>query len=394
MRLLHTSDWHLGRSFHGQDLLSAQEAFLDHLVAVVVERRVDVVLVAGDVYDRALPPVDAVALADRGLHALAATGARVVVSSGNHDSARRLGFGSRLLDVAGVHLRADLDRVGEPVVLHDEHGPVVVHPLPYLDPDVTRSAWGLGARSHEAALGEAMARVRADLQARRSADGRTRSVVTAHAFVSGGVPTDSERDIAVGGVSAVPLALFDGIDYVALGHLHTRARLSPTVRYSGAPLAYSFGESGHVKGSWLVDLGPDGVEAEEFVAAPCPRPLARLRGPIDALLTDVAHERHEQSWLEVTLTDAERPPRAMDRLRVRFPHVLALRFAPEGSAPISPTPARAGRDALEVALDFVAHVRQGPASPTEHALLREALTCCPDDRDLALERALTSQERP
>jgi len=264
----------------------------------------------------------------------------------------------------------------------------VVHPLPYLDPDVTRSAWGLAARSHQAALGEAMTRVRADLDARRAADPRTRSVVTAHAFVSGGVATDSERDIAVGGVSAVPLALFDGIDYVALGHLHTRARLSPTVRYSGAPLPYSFGEAGHVKGSWLVDLGPDGIASEEFVDAPCPRPLARLRGPIDALLGDVAHEPHEQSWLEVTLTDPVRPARAMDRLRGRFPHVLALRFDPEGVTPSHPAPARAGRDALEVALDFVAHVRQGPASPAEHDLLREALTCCPDDRDLAVERAL------
>lgn len=390
MRLLHTSDWHLGRSFHGQDLLSAQRAYLEHLVEVVTTHAVDVVLVAGDVYDRALPPVDAVAVADEGLHALAAAGARVVVTSGNHDSARRLGFGSRLVDRSGVHLRTTLERVGEPVLLHDEHGPVAVHGLPYLDPDVARAAWGLGSRSHHAALAEAMARVRADLAGRPGA----RSVVLAHAFVSGGQPSDSERDIAVGGVSAVPLTLFDGIDYVALGHLHTAATLSPSVRYSGSPLAYSFSEAGHRKGSWLVELGPSGVVDAELVAAPRPRPLALLRGTLEQLLGDPAHSAHEQSWVQATLTDTVRPVQPMDRLRARFPHALALRFEPEGrGAADEPTPPPSTRDPLDVCLDFVSHVRETPASSDEVALLRRALECCPDDRDLALERALATADR-
>ncbi|GAB3994782.1 exonuclease SbcCD subunit D [Nocardioides marmoraquaticus] len=388
MRLLHTSDWHLGRSFHGQDLLAAQQAFLDHLVEVVVEREVDAVLVAGDVYDRALPPVDAVALADRGLHALAATGARVVVSSGNHDSARRLGFGSRLLDVAGVHVRADLTRVGEPVLLADEHGPVAVHALPYLDPDVARSAWALPARSHATALGEAMRRVRTDLASRPG----TRSVVLAHAFVTGGQASDSERDIAVGGVSAVPLSAFDGIDYVALGHLHTPARLSESVRYSGSPVAYSFSEAGHTKGSWLVDLGPEGLRDVELVPAPRPRELALLRGTLEELLVDPAHAAHEQAWVQVTLTDAERPAEPMARLRTRFPHTLALRFEPVGGdSERAARPSATGRPAELVALDFVEHVRSR-ATDDEAALLRRALECCPDDRDLAVERDLDTAQ--
>lgn len=387
MRLLHTSDWHLGRSFHGQDLLSAQRAFLEHLVQVVLDHEVDAVLVAGDVYDRALPPVDAVAVADEGLHALASAGARVVVTSGNHDSARRLGFGSRLVDLAGVHLRTTLDRVGEPVLLHDEHGPVAVHGLPYLDPDVALTAWGLSARSHHAALAEAMTRVRADLAARPG----TRSVVLAHAFVSGGQPSESERDIAVGGVSAVPLSLFDGVDYVALGHLHTAATLSPSVRYSGSPMPYSFSEAGHPKGSWLVELGPAGVADAELVPAPQPRPLALLRGSLEQLLTDAAHAPHEQSWVQATLTDPVRPAQPMDRLRARFPHALALRFEPEGREPAAAAvPSPSARDPLDVCLDFVSHVRETPATAAEAALLRRALECCPDDRDLALERALAT----
>lgn len=382
MRLLHTSDWHLGRSLHGQDLLGAQRAFLAHLVEVVTQRQVDVVLVAGDVYDRALPPVDAVSVADEGLHALAATGARVVVTSGNHDSARRLGFGSRLVDLAGVHLRTTLDRVGEPVVLHDEHGEVAVHGLPYLDPDVARSAWDLPVRSHAAALTHAMGLVRADLAGRPGA----RSVVMAHAFVSGGQPSQSERDIAVGGVAAVPLSTFDGIDYVALGHLHGAARLSESVRYSGSPLAYSFSEAGHTKGSWLLDLGPDGLEAAELVPAPQPRPLALLRGEIDTLLADPALRQHEDSWLQVTLTDEQRPVRAMERLRARFPHTLTIAFEPAaGPASRTGAPRPSTRGPHDICLDFVEHVRSSPATGAEADLLRRALEACPDDRDLARE---------
>ena len=156
MRILHTSDWHLGRSFHGEDLLAAQAAYVDHLIDTVEAEDVDLVVVSGDIYDRALPPVDAVALADEAFTRLAASRARVVVTSGNHDSARRLGFSSRLVDAAGVHLRTDAGRADEPVLLEDEHGPVAVYGIPYLEPDVLHRAWDLPARSHHAALAEAM----------------------------------------------------------------------------------------------------------------------------------------------------------------------------------------------------------------------------------------------
>ena len=155
MRILHTSDWHLGRSFHGEDLLAAQAAYVDHLVATVESEQVDVVALAGDVYDRALPPVDAVALADECFHRLASSRARLVVTSGNHDSPRRLGFNSRLVDLAGIHLRTDPARLDEPVLLDDAHGQVAVYGIPYLEPDVLRSAWDLPARSHQAAMAHA-----------------------------------------------------------------------------------------------------------------------------------------------------------------------------------------------------------------------------------------------
>jgi DNA repair protein SbcD/Mre11 len=369
MRLLHTSDWHLGRSFHREDMLSAQSRFVDHLVATVRAEAVDAVLVSGDLYDRALPPVDAVALCDEALRRLAAEKVQVIVISGNHDSAQRLGFGSGLMDAAGVHVRADPARVGEPVLLADG---TAVYGIPYLEPEVVRTRWDLSERGHTAALTEAMRRVRADLTRRGG-----RSVVLAHAFVTGGEASDSERDISVGGVASVPMSVFDGVDYVALGHLHGRQRMAETVRYSGSPLAYSFSEEHQVKGAWLVDLA-DTVRAE-FVPAPVPRPLARLRGRIDDLLTLDAYAPYTGHWLQVTLTDPDRPAGAMDRLRRRFPHTLTLAFEPEGG----PADDDRGwaerirdRSELEIAYDFVREVRGAPADEAERALLHEAFECC------------------
>jgi exonuclease SbcD len=261
------------------------------------------------------------------------------------------------------------------VLLADEHGPVAVHGLPYLDPQALHELWRLPARSHEAAVAEAMRRVRADLAARPM-----RSVVLAHAFVAGGLPSESERDISVGGVSIVASSLFDGISYTALGHLHGRAVLGDALRYSGSPLAYSFSEADHTKGCWLVDLGRDGVDAAEFVEAPVPRRLARVSGDLETLLTDAALADLEDRWLQVTLTDRTRPAHPMERLRARFPHALVLAFAPAGgSVPSLPTRAPQGRRDHEVALDFVAELRGAPASDAESALLLQASDACADD---------------
>ena len=377
MRILHSSDWHLGRSFHRVGMLEHQAAYVDHLLEVVASEAVDLVVVAGDVYDRALPHVDAVRLADEALARLAASRARVVLIAGNHDSAHRLGFGSRLFDAAGVHVRTDASTVGTPVLLEDAHGPVAVHGIPYLDPQALHEPWQLPVRTHEAALAEAMRRVRADLAARPA-----RSVVLAHAFVAGGLPSDSERDISVGGVSVVSSALFEGISYTALGHLHGRAVLGDALRYSGSPLAYSFSEAGHTKGSWLVDLGRDGVTGTAFVEAPVPRRLSALTGELDMLLTDPGFASAETHWVQATLTDHVRPDRPMERLRARFPHALVLSFAPAGEPVLSAVaqPTR-GRSDHEVALDFVEAMRGAPASVDESALLLEACDGCAEDPD-------------
>ncbi|MCW2606569.1 MAG: exonuclease SbcD, partial [Frankiales bacterium] len=385
MRLLHTSDWHLGRTLHRADLREAQAAFLEGLVQTVRSERVDVVLVAGDVYDRAVPSVDAVGLYDDAVFRLSDAGARVVVTSGNHDSPARLGVGARLVDRAGVHVRTRPQDVGVPVLLSDEHGEVAVYGLPYLEPEAVRSSLppdpagsAEEPRGHAGVLGRAMACVRADLAGRPGA----RSVVLAHAWVTGGAVSESERDITVGGVATVPASLFDGIDYTALGHLHGAQVLRPGLRYSGSPLAYSFSEAAHVKGSWLVELGPQGLGAVVQVPSPPSRRLSALSGTLDQLLTGAEWAPYEDDWLTVVLTDAVRPEDPMQRLRSRFPHVLELVLRPDGEVVDERSyGARvAGRDDLEVAAEFVRHVRgggstseAGAADDAERALLQQAL---------------------
>ncbi len=345
MRLLHTSDWHLGRSLHRADLRDAQQAFVDHLVTTAVEERVDAVLVAGDVYDRSVPSLDAVELCNQALTRLRETGAEIVVISGNHDSARRLGFGADLMRRGGVHLRTHLST--EPVLIGD----MPVHALPFLDPPQLVDAV------------QAVAAVAPPY-----------AVVMAHGWVAGGETSDSERDITVGGIGAVGAGLFDGFAYAALGHLHGPQTLRDGLRYSGSPLAYSFSEARHTKGSWLVEVGTTGLGVVEFVPAPVPRRLSTLRGELATLLTDPALAAQEDDYLSVTLTDAARPEEAMTRLSARFPHVLVLAHEPEGVSRSQESYAArvAGRSDLEVAQGFVEHVRGTPPEKAELVLLAEA----------------------
>jgi DNA repair protein SbcD/Mre11 len=376
MRLLHTSDWHIGRSLHGTDLLAEQEAVLSGLASVVAAESVDAVLVAGDVYDRAVPSADATAVLDRVVGRLLAAGAAVIMTPGNHDSARRLGTFSGLLSAAGLHVRAATGRLDEPVLLSDEHGDVAVYGLPFLEPEVARHELGLdggpsGGRSHEAVLGAAMERVRSDLFLRPD----TRSVVLAHAFVGGGVASESERDICVGGVDLVPASVFDGVDYVALGHLHRPQTLTPRLRYSGSPLAYSFGEAGQQKVAWLVELDAAGLADVRPVPLPTPRRLTVLTGTLDELLADPAHTAVEHDFVSARLTDPARPTDPMRRLQARFPHCVHLEWTGTATGGDGRTyqERMRGRSDVEIAGEFVQHVRGVAASAAERELLARAL---------------------
>jgi exonuclease SbcD len=384
---LHTSDWHLGRSFHGVGMLDAQRAFVDQLVTYVRDESVDVVLIAGDVYDRALPSVDVVGLLDDALVRLTGAGAQVVLTSGNHDSAIRLGFASRLLERGGVHLRTRLPELDKPVLFPlaagdtaaagaDSDAVLAIYGIPWLEPRLVAEQLGVETASHFEVTRAATERIRADLHTR--AKTRTvHSVVLAHTFASGGISSDSERDLSIGGVGAVPLDLFDGFGYTALGHLHGRQQLSPAVRYSGSPLAYSFSEAKHKKGSWLVEVDAGGIGEVREILWEAPRTLAVLRGKLDELLAAEDLAWAAGAYCQITLTDAQRPAQAMDRLRARFPDTLVLGFDPEGAGTAAKTSYSSrlaeADDDLSICCGFLEHVRGRGADDAESAVLAEAL---------------------
>ena len=376
MKILHTSDWHLGRTLHKVDLHEHQAVFLDWLVDLVEAEQVDVVVIPGDVYDRAVPAVSSVTLLDRALARLADTGATVVLTSGNHDSPERLGFGRSLMR-GGIHLLTDVPGIEHPVTVEDEHGEVLFFGLPYLEPDRARTELvAVGeeplARSHEAVTRAALDRVR-----ERAADHPgARTVVLAHTFVSGGEASDSERDLTVGGVDSVPAGVLGGIDYLALGHLHGCQDLTRSVGapawYSGSPLAFSFSERHHRKSVLLVELGAPGTAAQvRRIDTPVPRRLTELRGTLEEILA--RRDEHAGDWLKAVVTDPARPAHLQGQLREAYPHLLLTEYAPEGREAREGTPVvRREQNPLEVMDEFLAHVTGGAPTEAEHDVLERA----------------------
>lgn len=382
MRILHTSDWHIGRTFHGADLLADQRAALAELAAIVAAEAVDVVIIAGDVYDRAIPSADAVAVCDEAFRALRRAGALIVVSSGNHDSPTRLGAGAAFSAEGGLHLRTRPQDCAVPVLLSDEHGPVCIYPLPYLEPETTRDVLGVPqARSHQEILAAALAAVRADLEQRRAADPRTRAVAAVHAFVVGAAASGSERSIAVGGVETVSADLLADFDYVALGHLHSTQEVRPGIWYSGSPLAYSFGERSSDKGVLLVDLAASGPAVVRRIRLETPRASSVLTGTLDDLLADPAYRSAEEHYVSAVLTDPVRPVDPMRRLKERFPYAVHLEWVDQRPEQTRSYKERVtGRSDLDVMAGFLTDVRS-PADPAEVDLLEQALRAATAEGD-------------
>jgi len=374
MKILHSSDWHIGRTFHGNPTLGHLTEVLCALVQVVRDEQVDVVVVAGDVFDSATPAADSYDVLTAALRGIREAGAQIVLTSGNHDSATRLGFNSGFTGLAGVHIVTRHEQLDQPISIDDEHGPVHFYGIPYLEPSIVRSAYpGVELRSHEQMLGFAMNRVRADLEQRGG-----RSVVLSHAFIADVPASDGlERDITAGGLDVVPLSTFDGPDYVALGHIHGRAELSARARYSGAPLHYSFSEAAKPRGAWLVRLDADGLEQVDWVELPVPRRLVVLTGELEQLLSDPGHVAHERDWVSAVITDIVRPMDAMRRLQKRFPHAAHLEYRP--SVVAAATEASYGeriatKSDHEIVDGFLELVRNGVgASAAERRLIDRAI---------------------
>jgi len=332
--MLHTSDWHLGRQFHSVSLLEDQRHVLEQVIGIVRERGVEVVLVAGDIYDRSVPPAEAVQLLDEVVHRLSAgCGVPLILIAGNHDGGERLGFAARQLARAGVYISGVLEQEPDPVILHDAAGPVAFYPLPYAEPATVRSRLGLDVHGHEEAMRALTARIRA-----HNGDSR-RSVLIAHCFLEGFSACESERPLSLGGVETVPADCFAGFDYVALGHLHgPQARGAQHLRYAGSILKYSFSEEKQRKSVTLVDMDARGACTVEQVPLRPRRELRVLEGELEDLLARGRRDPAAGDYLLVRLLDRHAILDPMGRLRAVYPNVLhlerpALALAGERRAP-------------------------------------------------------------
>jgi exonuclease SbcD len=319
MRFLHTSDWHLGKTLCNASLLDDQAHALDQVVAMLKDTQAEALVVAGDIYDRAVPPKEAVALLDETLDRMVrGLGVPVLLIAGNHDSPERLGFASGFLGTQGLHLAGPLDPEAGPVVI----GQTAFHLLPYGDPATVRHAFGDDTvRTHQEALAAQLARARS-----RHPEG-LRFVAVAHAFVSGGEGSDSELGLAIGGTGEVDAALFATCDYAALGHLHRPQEAGLAhVRYAGSLLKYSASEATHVKALTLVEVPAHGPVRTEPLPLSPRRDLRRLRGRFEDLLA--GPHGNAEDYLFLDLLDDGPVLDAMSRLRQIYPNILGIQPAP------------------------------------------------------------------
>jgi len=372
MRLLHTSDWHLGRTFHGVELIDAQREFVAHLVEVVRAEDVDAVLVSGDVYDRAIPSLEAVEILEQGLAELSRH-ARVIVSSGNHDSARRLGFAADLLESANVHLRTRLADITRPVVLDDGTTRVHVYAIPFLEPYTTASHLGIdeaghARRTHEAVLAAAVQRI----AEHRSQAGAGKAVLMSHAWFNGGEASESEIDISMGGIGKASTGLLQSFDYAALGHLHKPQAIEEHQRYSGSPLHYSFSEMGTAKQTFIVDLSGNNARVTP-IDVPVFRELHELRDTMAALMESPEYAKYEASFLRIHLEDLPVPEQAANTLRRRFPYLVDLRVRWSDAGPGVTAEQLATLSPLEICNLFLESDRGARASDREQLQLEQAI---------------------
>ena len=381
MRILHTSDWHVGRTFHGYSTISATQQVLAEFPALIKTHQIDVVIVAGDIYDLTNPAPDAVETLRDALKNILATGAKIVMTAGNHDSATRLGFAGAFSALAGLHLITDAALIGTPVQLQDEHGAIDFYGIPFLQPDLMRHLDWVpdDSRTQNQVVSAAMDVVRTEIAKRKLE--KNRSVVIAHTFVAGAESesSDSERAITkeplvAGGVDSVPVKVFNGPDYVALGHIHSRKELGNHIRYSGAILHNSFKEANKPRGGWLVDLNRDGLGDVVWIDLPIPRDLVEIRGTFAELLGDEKFEDFREHYVRAVYTDKTREIEPMAKLKNRFKWCAKVDWEPSSVHEESTTSYREkiqGKSDLEIIASFLVDNRNGDGASKEELVLIE-----------------------
>lgn len=320
MRILHTSDWHIGRQLHNVSLLDDQRHALDQIITITDEQDVDVVIVAGDIYDRAVPPAAAVELLDETVNRICnELDKQLIVISGNHDSGERLGFGSRQMATSGLHIIGPLWQTPNPVVIKGPHGDVAFYGVPYNAPATVRHLHDVELSSHDEAMALLTGKIQAD-----NTPGRP-CVVIAHCYLDGGTSCESERPLSIGGADLVSADYFKTFTYAALGHLHgPQHKNHEHIRYSGSPLKYSFSEQHHHKGVTLIDIDAQGVASTKQVLITPLRDMRVIEGSLDELIEAGRLDPKHDDYISARLTDTQALLEPMARLRDVYPNILHL----------------------------------------------------------------------
>lgn len=361
MKILHTSDWHLGRYLHEHSLLQDQQAFLDFLISHIKAEKYAALIIAGDIYDRAVPAPEAVQLFSTFLGKLHAACPELIVCilSGNHDSPGRLGFAAELLRNQNIHIATDPKKVSEPVVIRNEGEQLRLYMIPFLFP----GEYGFtpeGERlSHEDSIRQAINMINNDIESRpkqTESGSEAVHILAAHVFTTGGGSSDSER-IFVGTAGQVSAKLFESFNYTALGHLHKPQKISDTIHYSGSPIAYSFSEAGDQKQMLAITI--DGGAVSDVAAVPVPefRKMKRFEGTFQELLNGIADLK--DAYLDITLLDEDVLINPMSRLQEVYPYLLSLRqnqFSLEGRGSRHGLDSRSGTDIMEDFKAFYSHI--------------------------------------
>lgn len=368
MKFLHTADWHLGRIFHQLHLTDDQSYVLDQIVELAASEQVDAVIVAGDLYDRAVPPPEAVALLDRTWQRLIFdVGVSVIAIPGNHDSATRIGYGSKILAKAGLHIVADFDIATRPISIKN----IDIFALPFTEPAEVRAWTGNpDVRDHASALQICIERMRPHFT-----PGRPRILVS-HAFVAGERrESDSERPLSVGGAGTVPADAFDEFDYVALGHLHAPQIVSSRCLYSGSPLKYSFSEADDIKSVIITEICSLGIVTPRLVPVTPRRNVRNIEGRIADIIASSTADSNRQDYLRVQLTDDGALLNAIGRLRDAYPNVLQIerRFLQIQDGAASASVSRRQSTETELFSSFIREILGVEPAAAETILFQEAL---------------------
>lgn len=375
MRILHLADLHLGKILHDLHLTADQAHILDQIVAIAVAERVEVVAICGDLYDRSVPPVQATVVMDDFLSRLLLEhGIPVIITPGNHDSAERLAFASRLLRARGLHITAGIAAGVQPVLLHDATGPVTFWPLPFIEPlALRRQLDDLEIDDYDTAL-------QRTIDALPLAAGR--NVCLAHCFTGGGEGSESERPLAIGGSSFVDPSRFARFDLTLLGHLHRAQRIGERIFYAGSPLQYAFSEAGQRKVATIFELAADGTFSRETLELVPLRKLRMVQGGLAQLLAAAESDPGREDYLWIELTDRGALFDYAAKLRSVYPNVLNItRSAYEQDGAGEGTITVRNRSEEEIVAAFFAHVTGEGLNPAEEAVLRgilDELLCKPD----------------